>query len=132
MVIAVLLGPAMVHTFVTRERATTPSWMSRLEGASPRLSFVLGFFLLGVFPTDILTSLSVGAYVATNGDRWVSVLPFVVLTLLFLAIPGLVALSFGEKAQLWLPNTRRWMNNHAWVVTEVVLGIFVALSLSNA
>ena len=96
-----------------------------------RLCFVLGFLLLGVFPTDIVTSLSVGAYVAANGDRWVSVLPFVALTLFFLAIPGLVALSFGDKAQVWLPNTRRWMNNHAWIVTEVVLGIFVVLSISN-
>jgi hypothetical protein len=103
-VIAVLLVVAMAHTFVTRARATTPAWMSRLEGASPRLCFVLGFLLLGVFPTDILTSLSVRAYVAANGDRWVSVLPFVALTLVFLAVPGLVAPSFRRRHRCGSPT----------------------------
>jgi len=36
--------------------------MGRLEAASPRFSFRLGFLLLGVFPTDILTSWAAGTY----------------------------------------------------------------------
>jgi hypothetical protein len=129
--IAVMLVIAMAHTFVTRARAATPSWMARLEGASPRFAFVLGFLLLGVFPTDILTSFSVGAYVAAQGDRWVNILPFVMLTLLFVSLPALIAVAFGARAQVWLPATRLWMNSHAWIVNEVVLGIFVMLSVSN-
>jgi hypothetical protein len=129
--IAVMLVIAMAHTFVTRARAATPSWMTRLEGASPRFAFVLGFLLLGVFPTDIFTSFSVGAYVAAQGDRWADILPFVMLTLLFLSLPALISIAFGARAQVWLPATRQWMNSHAWIVNEVVLGIFVALSVSN-
>lgn len=129
--IAVMLVVAMVHTYVTRSRPSATAWMSRLQSASPRFAFVLGFVLLGVFPTDILTSVSVGAYVAAQGDRWVDIIPFVVLTLLFLSLPALVATAFGERAQVWLPAARHWMNSHSWIVNEVVLGIFVVLSLSN-
>jgi hypothetical protein len=129
--IAVMLGVAMVHTYMTRNRAPGPSWMSRLEGASPWFAFALGFLLLGVFPTDIFTSFSVGTYVAAQGDRWVHIVPFVALTLLLLSLPALAAAVFGVRAQVWLPAARHWMNNHSWIVNEVVLGIFVALSVSN-
>ena len=126
-----MLVLAMAHTYATRSRARTPSWMSRLEGASPRFSFVLGFLLLGVFPTDILTAFSVGAYVAARGDNWVHILPFVALTLLLLSLPALTATAFGARARVWLPAARRWMFNHSWIVNEVVLGIFAAIALSN-
>ena len=49
-----------------------------------RLSFKLGFLLLGVFPTDIFTS-----------------------------------------------KARQWMNDNSWVVNEIVLGLFIALTISD-
>ena len=36
----------------------------------PKFSFRLGFLLLGVFPTDIITSVTVGTKVAREGDPW--------------------------------------------------------------
>lgn len=129
--IAVLLIAAMVYTYTTRQRASTPSWMSRLEGATPAMSFVLGFLLLGVVPTDVFTSFSVGSYVAAEGDGWIHILPFVLLTLAFLAAPALAVAAFGARARVWLPRARDWMNSHSWIVSEVVLGLFVLLSLLN-
>jgi hypothetical protein len=82
-IILVLLLAAMVHVFLTRKTAEPPKWMGRLQTASPRFSFRLGFLLLGVFPTDILTSVAVGSYLASHGDPWWHLLPFLGLTLLF-------------------------------------------------
>lgn len=60
-IILVLLVAAALHAFLTRKKPKDPpKWMGRLQTADPRFSFRLGFLLLGVFPTDILTSLSVG------------------------------------------------------------------------
>jgi hypothetical protein len=33
--------------------------MGRLQTANPRFCFVLGFLLLGIFPSDLVTSISV-------------------------------------------------------------------------
>jgi len=38
------------------------------------------------------------------------VLPFVLVTLLFLALPSLCVLLLGEKAKKALPKVRDWMN----------------------
>jgi hypothetical protein len=43
--------------------------MGKLQTATPRFSFGLGF-LLDVFPTDILTSWAVGTYLSNHGDPW--------------------------------------------------------------
>jgi membrane protease YdiL (CAAX protease family) len=69
-VVLVLLLAAMVHVFLTRKQSEPPKWMGRLQAANPRFSFRLGFLLLGVFPTDILTSVAVGAYLSSHGDPW--------------------------------------------------------------
>jgi hypothetical protein len=58
--VLVLLLAAMVNVFLTRKTKEPPKWMGKLQTANPRFSFRLGFLLLGVFPTDILTSVAVG------------------------------------------------------------------------
>jgi len=78
----VLLVAAGLHTFLTRKTSKPPKWMGELETAHPKLAFRLGFLLLGVFPTDILTAIAVGGSVAGHNDAWWRVLPFVFLTLL--------------------------------------------------
>jgi threonine/homoserine/homoserine lactone efflux protein len=130
-VVLVLLLGAMVHTFLTRKTAEPPKWMGRLQTATPAFSFKLGFLLLGVFPTDILTSLAVGSYLAAHGDPWWHYLPFVALTLLLLASPALLLLAFGERAERFLPRVREWMHTNSWVVNEIVILLFVGLTISN-
>ena len=98
-----------------------------LETAEPKLSFRLGFLLLGVFPTDILTSFAVGGYLARHNDPWWHLLPFVVLTLLFLALPSLLIIALGQRGQTLLPKVRDWMNDNAWIVSEAVIGLFVVI-----
>jgi threonine/homoserine/homoserine lactone efflux protein len=130
-IIMVLLIAAGVHTFLTRKTAKPPKWMGKLEEETPKGSFKLGFLLLGVFPTDILTSFAVGGSVAAHHDSWFGVLPFVLLTLLFLALPSLCVLLLGEKAKVALPKVRDWMNNNSWIVSECVIGLFVIITASS-
>jgi hypothetical protein len=130
-IVLVLLVLAALHTFRTRKTAEPPKWMGRLQTATPRFSFRLGFLLLGVFPTDILTSVAVGSYLAGHGDPWWHSLPFIGLTLLFLALPSLVVLMFGRRAREFLPKARDWMNENSWVVNEVVIVFFIGITASN-
>jgi hypothetical protein len=129
--IIVLLAIAAVYVFLKKRDADPPKWMGKLEGASPKFSFTLGFLLLGVFPTDIITSSSVGLRLGGHSDPWTDSLPFIGLTLLFLAAPGLLRLAFGRRAEVFLPKARDWMNTNSWIVSEVVIVFFIALEASN-
>jgi threonine/homoserine/homoserine lactone efflux protein len=127
----VLLVAAGVHTFLTRKTSKPPKWMGELETATPKRSFRLGFLLLGVFPTDILTSIAVGGSLTRHGDPWWHVLPFVLLTLLFIALPALLLLILGQRAQKLLPKVRDWMNNNSWIISEIVIGLFVVITANS-
>lgn len=128
--IVLLLG-AGLHTFLTRRTSKPPKWMGKLETAGPKQSFRLGFLLLGVFPTDILTSIAVGGSAARAGDSWFLVLPFVLLTVLFVAAPSLLLILLGQRGQTLLPKIRDWMNDNSWVVSEAVIALFVVMTASN-
>ena len=126
-----LLLVAMLRTYVKRGESEPPKWMGKLQEASPGFSFRLGFLLLGVFPTDIITSVAVGSSLAANGDPWWHLFPFVALTLLLLAAPLLALLLMGERGQTLLPKVRKWMTGNSWIVNELVLLLFVGLTVSN-
>ena len=129
--VLVLLVLAMIHAFLGRKTSEPPKWMGKLETATPRFSFRLGFLLLGVFPSDLLTSIAIGSFLGNHGDAWWHVLPFIALTIFFLAIPSLMIVIFRQRAQALLPKMRQWMNDNSWVVNELVLLLFVVLTASN-
>ena len=130
-VILVLLVLVAIRTYIKREESQPPQWMGKLQGAEPKFSFKLGFLLLGVFPTDILTSVAVGQYLANHDSPWWHCAVFIGVTLFLLAIPLLGLLAFGERAQAAMPKARDWMNNNSWVVSEIVIGLFVVLTLND-
>lgn len=130
-VVLVLLVAVALRTFLGRKEAEPPKWMGRLQTANPRFSFRLGFLLLGVFPTDILTSWAVGTYLSVHGEAWWHYLPFVGLTLLFLALPTILILVFGHRAQAFMPKVRDWMNTNSWVVSEIVIVFFIAIAVDS-
>jgi hypothetical protein len=126
-----LLLVAMVNIYLKRAESEPPEWMGKLATATPRFSFRLGFLLLGVFPTDIVTSVTVGSYLAAQGRPLTDGLGFLALTLLLLALPALAVLLLGERAEAFLPKAREWMQENAWIVNEVVLLFFVAIVVSG-
>ena len=129
--ILVLLVLAMIRTYLRRGESEPPKWMGTLQTATPGFSFKLGFLLLGVFPTDIITSVAVGSFLAAHGDPWWHIFPFIGLTLLLLATPLTILLVSGERGQAFLPKARDWMNDNSWVVNELVLLLFVVLTAAN-
>jgi len=134
-VIDVVLLALLVFLAVTvyrkRNQAEPPKWMGRLQDATPRFSLGLGFLLLGVFPTDIVTSVTIGTKVAREGDPWWHVLGFVALTLLLLATPALLVVLMGHRAQAFLPKVRNWMNTNSWIVSELVIALFIGIEISS-
>ena len=56
-------------------------------------------------------------------------LPFVFLTLLFLALPALAVLVLAQRATAVLPKVRDWMDANSWIVSEIVLVFFIAIVL---
>ncbi|NKE35226.1 hypothetical protein GWG54_05240 [Natronococcus sp. JC468] len=131
LVVVLLLLYAAVETYRKRNVSEPPKWMGKLTSASPRFSFRLGFLLLGFFPTDIVTSMSVGTYLAANGDPVTDAAGFVLLTLFILVLPSLGVLVLGERAEAALPKIRDWMNDNSWIISEVVIILFVVLTLQN-
>ncbi len=91
----------------------------------------MGFLLLGFFPTDILTSVAVGGYLSNRGDELWQFLPFLGVTLLLIAVPALLVVTMGARAQSFLPKVRDWMNDNSWVVSEVVICFFIAMVLKD-
>ena len=130
--VLVLLVAAALHAFLTRNKAKEPpKWMGRLQTANPRFSFRLGLLLLGLFPTDILTTIAVGGYLASQDDPLWHYLPFLALTLLLLAIPVLLVVAMRDRAKSFLPKVRDWMNDNSWVVNEIVIVFFIAMTINN-
>jgi Sap, sulfolipid-1-addressing protein len=130
-IVLVLLVAAGLHVFLARKTAEPPKWMGKLQTANPRFSLQLGFLLLGVFPTDILTSVAVGSYLAAHGEPWWHLLPFLGLTLLLLALPVLILLAFGRRGRVFLPKARDWMNTNSWVVSEIVIVFFMIITINS-
>jgi uncharacterized membrane protein (UPF0136 family) len=130
-VVVALLVFAAIHKFRSRNETEPPKWMGKLQAASPKMTLVLGFLLLGFFPSDLVTSISVGSFLGGHGDSWGEVLPFVGFTLLLLAAPALGVATLGSRAQAVLPKIRDWMNTNSWIVSEVVIIFFIVIVLSG-
>jgi len=130
-IVLALILVLIVRVFLTRKTSKPPKWMSKLQTAEPKFAFMLGLALLGVFPTDILTSAAAGLHVAHAHDPWWQCLPFVGLTLLFLAVPSLMVVLLGRRAEAVLPKIRDWMNTDSWVISEIVLVFFAGIAINS-
>jgi Sap, sulfolipid-1-addressing protein len=130
-IVLALLVFAAVNTFRNRHQTEPPKWMGKLQTATPKTTFVLGFLLLGFFPSDIVTSISVGSFLAGHDDSLWKALPFISLALLLLATPALLVAAMGPRAQAFLPKARDWMNKNSWIVSEFVIVLFIVIVLSG-
>ena len=129
--VLVLLLALAIYVFHSRKKAEPPKWMGKLQSATPSLSLKLGFLLLGVLPSDLLTSVTVGTHLSREGDPWWHCLPFIGLTLLLLAMPVILVVLMGARANQFLPRVRDWMSSNSWIVSEVVIVFFMGITISS-
>jgi hypothetical protein len=130
-IILVLLLVLMIRVYRGRKESEPPKWMGRLQSATPRFAFILGLLLLGIFPTDIITSVTVGTKLGQEGEAWTSSLVFIGTTLLLIALPALLVLTLGRRAREFLPKLRDWMNANSWIISEAVILLFVVIELNS-
>ena len=121
----------MVRTYLRRKDTRTPRWMGRLQSADAGFSFRLGLLLFLVMPTDVITMFTVGASLTRHGQPWWHSLPFVLVTLVLVGLPLIDLLLLGKRAEVLLPKVRDWMTNNSWVISEIVIVFFLALTVSG-
>jgi len=131
LLILLLLLYAMLQTYLKRNVSEPPKWMGKLQTLKTGSSFKLGFLLLGFFPTNLATNLAVGSYLSAQGDPLINSAGFIFLTLLFLGTPATALILYGEKAEKKLPEVRKWMNQNSWIINELVLTVFILITLNN-
>jgi len=130
-VVLALLVFLAIHAFLKRHDNQPPKWMRALQKERPTGAFLLGLALLSLFPGDIAGSFAVGLHVARDKAGWWECLPFVGLTLLLLAIPALIVALLGKRANVILPKIRDWLDRNAWIVSEIVVALFAAITIKS-
>jgi hypothetical protein len=128
--VLVILAILLVLVFRARHRGT-PKWMTKLQSARPRFTLILGLLLLGIFPTDLASSATAGTRLASDHSPWAYGLPFLALTAFLLALPALLVVTLGARAERWLPAVRDWMNAHSWIISEAVIAFFIASTIQK-
>ena len=129
--IIALLVFAMVHVFLSRKRSEPPKWMGKLETATPRFTFTLGFLLFAFFSErhrrldrhrrppgrprrPVLARAHLHAPCSLPGGA---------------AVPGRPGPGrAGEDVHAEDPD---WMNTNSWIVSEIVLVFFIVIILSG-
>ncbi|GGM01485.1 MULTISPECIES: GAP family protein [Micromonospora] len=127
-VVLALLVVLAVIVFVRRHSSGPPRWMGKLQQAGPGYAFRLGLLLILLMPSDDITMVTVGASAARHDLPWWHLLPFILLTLLLLAIPLLTLVLAGRHAAAELPRIRDWANRQSWLVSEIVIAFFIVLT----
>ena len=114
-----------------RGEGQPPRWMAKLESATPLLALRIGLLLFLLLPGDLISLFTVGAYLAHHGAAWWHGLVFVALTVALAGLPLALLLALGKRAGLLLPEARDWMTQNSWIVSEIVIGFFLLMTLKD-
>ncbi|MBT2369376.1 GAP family protein [Streptomyces sp. ISL-10] len=125
-----LLLIAAVKTYVKRETAEPPKWLGTLMDVGPSRAFWIALVVILLMPSDIAVMLTVGAHMEQHDVGLGAALPFIGATILIAALPLLLYLLFGKRAQRMMPRLRQWVNSHSWLVNIAACMIFIAVILS--
>ncbi len=117
--------------FRGRARTDPPRWMTHLEAATPLFALKMGFLLFLLLPGDLLSMFTVGAFLAHHDVPWWQSLFFVALTVALAGIPLGLLLLFGRRATKLLPKARDWMTKNSWIVSEIVIAFFLAMTVKS-
>lgn len=127
----VLLLLLAYRAWAKRNETEPPKWMSKLQEASPRFAFQLGLVLFIAMPTDVLTMVTVGTWLSAHHHPLYEAVPFFLMTAVLIAVPLIVLLLMGRRAQGALPKLRDWMKANSWIISEVVIVFFVLMEIGD-
>ncbi len=137
LVLGVVLVVIGVRRFLTRPRAgdepASPKWLARIQTMRPPGAFVLGIVLSACNPKNLI--LMAGGAIAiadagvTGSQRVASIAVFVVVASVAVAVPVVMVLVTGDRAQGTLDAMKAWLlANNATVVAVLLLVIGVVLA----
>lgn len=126
-----LLLVAAGRVYLKRHDTEPPKYMRTLQTASPSASFRIGVLLFLLMPTNLLVTFTVGTLLASRGEPLWRSIGFLFVTGLLIGSPLLVLLVMGRRAETVLPALRSWMNANAWVVSEIVIALFLVLQIQS-
>ncbi|MGP3984985.1 GAP family protein [Streptomyces sp. KR80] len=124
-----LLAAAALKNWLGRETIEPPNWLGTLMSADPKRAFTIGLMVILLMPSDLVVMLTVGVNLEHSGAAFAEALPFIALTVLVAALPLLIWLLFGQRAEAAMPRVRDWMNTHSWLVNIIVCVIFIVIIL---
>jgi hypothetical protein len=112
------------------EQAAMPKWMSGIDQLTAGKALGLGVLLAGVSPKNLILTAGAAAGLAQLGlstsDAVISLLVFVVIGSLTIAVPVLYYLAGGEAARARLDTVKAWLAVHNGAVMTVLLLVFGA------
>jgi threonine/homoserine/homoserine lactone efflux protein len=120
-----------VKVFRDRKGSGPPRWMTRLETATPLFASKIGFLLFALFPGDIISMATVGAFLAHHDAPGWQCLVFVGFTVLLVGLPLLFLFLMGRRAADLLPKARNWMAANSWIVSEILIGFFLLMTVKS-
>ena len=104
--------------------APMPKWMMGIDSFAPKKAFTFALVLAGVNPKNLLLSLGAGAALAqlslSTSEVVVSLLAYIVLGSLSVAVPVVYYLVGGEKAHIALDGMKGWLAVHNAAVMTVL------------
>ena len=112
------------------EQPEPPKWMAGIDSFSPVKALTLALLLAGVNPKNLLLAAGAGAAVAglalPTNEAVVSLLAFVIIASLTIAVPVVYYLVGGEAARTRLDTVKEWLalhNDAVMTVLFLVLGV---------
>lgn len=112
------------------EQPEPPKWMAGIDSLAPVKSLSLALLLAGVNPKNLLLAAGAGAAVAglalPASEAVVSLLVFVILASLTIAVPVIDYLIGGDAARTRLDTLKEWLalhNDAVMTVLFLVLGV---------
>lgn len=117
------------RNYVKRATIEPPKWLGMLMDAGPRKALRTGLLVILLMPSDIVVMLTVGANLEQHDVSFGGVLPFIGATVVVAALPLLTLLLFRERAERAMPEVRKWMSTHSWLINIICYLIFIALIL---
>ncbi len=110
------------------EQPEMPKWMSSVDSLVPGKAFALGVLLAGVNPKNLILTIGASTGLAQLGlsasDAVVSLIVFVVVASLTIAVPVGYAAVRGESAAAELDRLKDWLGVNNTAVMAVLLLVF--------